>query len=62
MAIPNGAVADSSAEVWVVYPRTRTVVIHESSVAARTLSDGDVIEGRAILPGFRLEVAEIFRF
>lgn len=49
-------------EVWVVHPRTRTVVIHASASEARTLGMGDEITGGDLLPGFRLPVAEIFRF
>ncbi|RLC58113.1 MAG: Uma2 family endonuclease [Chloroflexota bacterium] len=46
--------------VWVVYPDTRSVVIHEPSGRAITLLEDDTLEGEDILPGFRCPVREIF--
>jgi len=46
--------------VWVVDPRARTVVVHESNVEPRVLGDGDTLPGGDVLPGFALAVAEIF--
>jgi Uma2 family endonuclease len=46
--------------VWVVYPRTHTVVVHEPGVAPRTLESADELSGAAVLPGFRVRVGEVF--
>lgn len=47
-------------QVWVVHPRTRTVVVHRSAAEARVFRDGDRVEGGALLPGLDLPVSEIF--
>lgn len=49
-------------QVWVVHPRTRTVVVHTSASEARTLGLADEIDGGDLLPGLTLAVREIFRF
>lgn len=47
-------------QVWVVHPRTRSVVAHGSAHAARVLREVDVLDGGELLPGFEMRVAEIF--
>lgn len=46
--------------VWVVYPDTRSVVVHEPSGQAITLLEDDTLDGGDIIPGFRCTVGEIF--
>lgn len=46
--------------VWVVYPRTHTVVVHEPGVGPRTLESADELSGAAVLPGFSVRVEEVF--
>lgn len=46
--------------VWVVYPQTRTVAVHESPAEARFLAEGDVLDGGRAVPGLRVAVAELF--
>ena len=46
--------------VWVVYPRTREVVVHTPDGLARTYGADAVLEGFDVLPGFRCAVAELF--
>ncbi len=46
--------------VWVVYPDTRSVVVHQPSGHATTLREDDILDGGDVLPGFRCEVKEIF--
>lgn len=46
--------------VWVVYPRTREVVVHTPDGLARTYGVSDVLEGFEALPGFRCAVADLF--
>ncbi len=49
-----------SAMVWLVDPRQRTLELHQSGAAPQTLAGDDVIEGGAVLPGFRVAVSELF--
>jgi Uma2 family endonuclease len=46
--------------VWAIYPRTRTVVVHRAGRNPLTLDEGDTPDGEAVVPGFRLPVAELF--
>lgn len=46
--------------VWLIYPRTQTLVLHVADGPPQTLRDDDVIEGAAVLPGFHIRVSEIF--
>lgn len=47
--------------VWVLWPATRTITVHSSDGAARTLKEDDELDGGDVLPGFRIDVAELFR-
>jgi len=47
--------------VWVAWPDERLVVVHALGQPPRELSNGDVLDGGAILPEFRLPVSDIFR-
>ena len=49
-----------STAVWIVNPHRRTVTIHRSGTAVRTLSGADTLEGEDVVPGFRVPVADIF--
>jgi Uma2 family endonuclease len=46
--------------VWVFYPRHDTVYVYESPTAVRVLTRADSLDGGAVLPGFRLPLAELF--
>lgn len=46
--------------VVVVEPPQRTVVVHRADGVTRTLREGDVLEGGAVVPGWRVPVAELF--
>lgn len=46
--------------VWIVDPKTRTVVRHRSGEDPITLREGDVLDGEDIVPGFRCPVADCF--
>ncbi len=46
--------------VWVVYPDTRTVVVHAPDGLARLLGPDDALDGGDVLPGLALPVAELF--
>ncbi len=47
-------------QVWVVYPRTRTVVVHPSASEARLLREGDRIDGGEAFPGLSVPVLDVF--
>lgn len=46
-------------QVWIVYPSSRTVVIHTPTHIRRLTAD-DTLEGGNVLPGFSIKVSDIF--
>jgi Uma2 family endonuclease len=46
--------------VWVIYPDKQQAKVFEPGQPTRTLNIGDVLDGGAVLPGFRLALADIF--
>ena len=46
--------------VWVAYPDTRTIDVHQSGSPVVTLSEADILDGAPALPGFTLPVREVF--
>ena len=46
--------------VVVVEPPQRTVVVHRADGVTRTLREGDVLEGGAVVPGWKVPVASLF--
>jgi len=46
--------------LWVVRSNRQTVTVYEQDRDPRELGIGDVLDGGAVLPGFRLPVAAIF--
>lgn len=46
--------------VWIVDPKTRTVRVHTSPAEPAVLTEGQTLEGGAVLPGFRVPVARLF--
>ncbi len=46
--------------VWVVVPRTRSVLVYESPTTLRQLKEGDILEGEGVLEGFTLPVVRLF--
>jgi Uma2 family endonuclease len=47
--------------VWVVFPRQQFVHVYESVTQIRVVNKAGVLDGGAVLPDFRLPLAEIFR-
>ena len=45
--------------VWLVYPLTRTVVVHTSPEVFQTRTEKDVLDGGSVLTGFRLPLSEL---
>lgn len=52
--------AAGSQRVWVVYPRTRQVIIHHADGTVISYDGDDVIADEELLPGFSLPLSEIF--
>jgi Uma2 family endonuclease len=52
--------ASGTSLVWIVDPKTRTVVVHTSPAQSTRLEPGATLDGGSVLSGFRLSVAEIF--
>jgi Uma2 family endonuclease len=46
--------------VWIIDPVTRTVDVYVSDSQPVTLTAGDILAGGSVLPGFRLDLAELF--
>lgn len=46
--------------VWLVDPATRTVTVFRQDAAPKTIAEGEILDGGAVLPGFSVPVAEIF--
>ncbi len=52
--------AQGTQMVWLVYPETCALELYRADGSTQTLSGADVIEGGAMLPGFRVSVSDIF--
>jgi Uma2 family endonuclease len=46
--------------IWVVTPKTRTVLVYHADGTARRLRDTDDLTADPIIPGFRVRIAELF--
>jgi Uma2 family endonuclease len=46
--------------VWLIDPKTRTILVHTSSKASTKLAVGQSLDGGDVLPGFALPLAELF--
>jgi hypothetical protein len=46
--------------VWARYPETHAVAAHHTRAEARFLGETDELDGGDVLPGFRLQVAQLF--
>lgn len=49
-----------TAMVWVVNPRRRTVTVYRTPHQAAILTAADELDGQDVVPGFRIQVSEIF--
>jgi len=47
--------------VWAVYPEGREIMVYANAKSATILREGDALEGDPVLPGFQLDVTELFR-
>lgn len=46
---------------WVVNPRLKTITVHRPARDPRVLRESDTLAGDDVVPGFALDVAELFR-
>jgi Uma2 family endonuclease len=46
--------------VWVVNPRTRTVMVRRADGTATIFHENDELTGESVIPGFRCRVGELF--
>lgn len=46
--------------LWVLEPKKRTVTVHEANGVVRKLASDHQLDGGAVLPGFRCQVAALF--
>jgi Uma2 family endonuclease len=46
--------------VWVINPKRHTVHIHRPQAQTQTLTENDTLDGQDVVPGFRLNVTEVF--
>ena len=47
-------------EVWVAWPRTRSVTVHRPGADVLIVHEGDTVEAGPVLPGFTVAVSEVF--
>ena len=47
--------------VWVVSPEKRMITVYRPGSEPHVLRVGDVLDGEDVMPGFRLELEELFR-
>jgi Uma2 family endonuclease len=47
--------------VWLIHPRTRTVLVHRSPTEVEALGEGDDLAGGDVLPGFSCPVRRFFQ-
>ncbi len=47
--------------VWVLYPATTTVEIYRPGMSPTVLTEDDILDGGALLPGFSVPVWQLFR-
>jgi Uma2 family endonuclease len=46
--------------VWLIDPKTRTIVVHTSPKTSTKLGEGQTLDGGDVLPGFALPIVELF--
>lgn len=61
MAVKRGEYFTAGVQlVWEIDPRKRTAIVYTSATQATTLTDKDMLDGGAVLPGFQLPLAHLF--
>ena len=54
------ALEGGARKVWVVSPKLHTVTVYRSLTDIVTLTANDKVDGGEVVPGFQINVAEIF--
>jgi len=52
--------AAGSRQVWIVYPGTQQVMVYAGAMNVRLLGATDTLDGGDVMPGFSVQVSEIF--
>ena len=52
--------AGGTRRVWLVDPRERRVIVRYADRPSRVLTDRDILDGEDVVPGFALDLAELF--
>jgi Uma2 family endonuclease len=47
--------------LWIIYPDARYAMVHRPDGTARMKREGEALDGEEILPGFRIEIDDLFR-
>lgn len=47
--------------LWIVSPRSRTVTVYQSLAHISVLTENDVLDGMAVVPGFKCRVSDLFQ-
>ena len=46
--------------IWVIYPKSRSVMVHRNNRSVSRLLESDELSGEDVIPGFRCPVHELF--
>jgi len=46
--------------VWLIDPKTRSATVYTSAKSAQTVARGGTLEGRNVVPGFKLRISKLF--
>ncbi len=46
--------------VWIVYPKSRAIYVYQAANEVRILTSGETLDGGAVLPGFALQIGDLF--
>lgn len=57
----NEYLAAGTRLVWIVVTKERAIVVHRAGSEPRKLAETDVLDGEDVVPGFRLDIARLFR-
>ena len=47
--------------LWIIYPDARYAMVHRQDGTANMKREGEALDGEEILPGFRIELDDLFR-
>ncbi len=47
-------------QVWVIYPETRRMYVHQSPHSTRVYAEGETVDATPVFPGFTFRLADLF--